>query len=153
MRPGEIMSETPPPRVPIEPGFFTIPNDPHEPPRLLGCRCRACGEHLFPRRQVCAACLAEDLEDTLLGPRGTLYTYTYVRVPFFGSKRADSGGYGVGQVDLPEGPRVQAVLSGGPEDFRIGMEMELDLETLRQREDGSDVVIFRFRPADGGVSA
>lgn len=140
------MSELPCPRVPIEPGFFTIPDDPRESPRLLGCRCLACGEHLFPRREICAACLGEDIEDTLLGPRGSLYTYTYVHVPFFGSRRADVGGYGVGQVDLPEGPRIQAVLSGGPGDFAIGMEMELELETLRKREDGSEVVIFRFRP-------
>ena len=30
----------------------------------------------------------EKLEETLLGPRGTLYTWTYVHVPFFGSRRA-----------------------------------------------------------------
>ena len=40
--------------------------------------------------------------------------------------------YGVGQVDLPEGPRIQAILVGGPDDFEIGMELELDLETLHQ---------------------
>ena len=61
--------------------------------------------------------------------------------------RDDAGGYGVGQVDLPEGPRVQGVLAGGPDDFSIGMEMELDLETLRVDGEGREVVIFRFRPA------
>ena len=55
----------------------------------------------------------------------------------------------MGQVDLPEGPRVQAVLSGGPGDFRIGMEMELELETLRENKEGQDVVIHRFRPVGG----
>jgi hypothetical protein len=44
------------------------------------------------------------------------------------------------------------VLSGGPDDFRIGMAMELGLETLRKREDGSEVVIFRFRPLAEGES-
>lgn len=133
-------------RVPIEPGFFTLPEAPDEAPRLLGSRCRSCGEHFFPRRAICAKCLSDAIEDTLLGPRGTLYTYTYVHVPLFGSRRADAGGYGVGQVDLPEGPRVQAVLSGGPDAFRIGMPMELDLETLRENREGEEVVIFRFRP-------
>jgi uncharacterized OB-fold protein len=147
------MSERPTPAVPIEPGFFTIPEARGEPPRLLGSRCRACGERQFPRRVVCAKCLAEDLEDVLLGPRGKLYTWTYVHVPLFGSLRAEVGGYGVGQVDLPEGPRVQAVLSGGPGDFAIGMELELELETLRQRSDGSEVVIFRFRPVASGGTA
>ena len=85
-----------------------------------------------------------------LGPRGTLYTWTWVHFPLFGTLRADHGGYGVGQVDLPEGPRVQAVLSGGPDDFRIGMAMELGLETLRENERGEDVVMYRFLPADAG---
>ncbi len=133
-------------RVPIEPGFFTIPLDPAESPSLLGTRCRSCGEVFFPRRKVCAKCLSQDAEDTLLGPRGTLYTYTYVHLPMFGTSRTDSQGYGVGQVDLPEGPRVQAVLSGGREDFHIGMDLELELETLRENRKGQDVVIFRFRP-------
>ena len=137
-------------RVPIEPGFFTIPSSPEEAPRLLGCRCRRCGEVFFPRRAVCARCLHEELEAVLLGPRGTLWTYTWCHVPLFGSLRGEAAGYGVGQVDLPEGPRVQAVLSGGRGSFRIGMEMELDLEVLRRDAAGREVVIFRFRPAGDG---
>jgi uncharacterized OB-fold protein len=136
-------------RVPIEDGYFTVPEDPADSPRLLGSRCRACGEHFFPRRQVCARCLAEGCDDVLLGPRGRLWTWTYVHVPLFAKKDARVDAYGVGQVDLPEGPRVQAILVGGPEDFRIGIEMELDLETLRTDDEGREVVIFRFRPVDG----
>ena len=64
---------------------------------------------------------------------------------------ADHGGYGVGQIDLPEGPRVQAVLSGGPDDFRIGMEMQIELETLRENREGQEVVIYRFRPAEAAA--
>lgn len=138
-------------RVPIEAGFFTIPDDPAEAPRLLGSRCPACGEQFFPRRLVCARCLHEGCEDVLLGPRGTLWTWTYVHVPLFGKKDADVDGYGVGQVDLPEGPRVQSILVGGPDDFAIGMELELDLEELRPDRNGDMLVIYRFRPiTDGG---
>ena len=39
-------------------------------------------------------------------------------------------------------------LLGGPDDFEIGMEVVLDLETLRTDDDGNDIVIFRFSPAD-----
>jgi hypothetical protein len=52
----------------------------------------------------------------------------------------------VGQVDLPEGPRVQAVLSGARGEFQIGMPMDLELETLRETPEGDQVVIMRFRP-------
>ena len=106
------MSES---RVPIEPGFFTIPRDPNEAPRLLGSRCRECDETFFPRRPICAQCLTEETEDVRLGPRGRLYTYTYTHLPLFNSRRAGGGGYGVGQIDLPEGPRVQAVNPDKPE--------------------------------------
>jgi len=140
-------------RIPIEPGFFTLPEDPSEPPRLLGSRCVKCGEYFFPRRQVCARCLALGCEDVLLGPRGTLWTYTWVHVPFFGRGQAAGAGYGVGQVDLPEGPRIQAVLSGAQGDFSIGMPMQLELETLRETPEGEQVVIHRFGPVRGEARA
>ena len=140
------MAESTRRRVPIEPGFFTIPDDPAAEPRLLGSRCRACGEHFFPRRVVCARCLAQGCDDVLLGPRGTLWTFTWVHVPFFGRKQTAGVGYGVGQVDLPEGPRIQAVLSGAQGDFAIGMPMRLELETVRETPEGDAVVIHRFRP-------
>ena len=134
------------PRVAIEDGYFTIPDDPAEPPRLLGSRCQRCGEVFYPRRHVCAKCLHEGCDDVELGPRGHLYTWTYVHVPLFAKKDGSVDAYGVGQIDLPEGPRVQSILVGGPDDFEIGMELELDFETLKQDKDGNDVVIFRFRP-------
>ena len=97
-----------------------------------------------------SAC-TKGIEDVVLGPTGTLCTWTYVHVPLFAKKDATVDAYGVGQVDLPEGPRIQAILVGGPDDFAIGMELELDLETLRQDDDGNDVVIYRFRPVAGGM--
>jgi uncharacterized OB-fold protein len=138
-------------RVPIEPGYFTVPEDPADAPRLLGSKCLACGEHFFPRRVVCAQCLHEGCEDVELGPFGTLWTWTYVHVPLFAKKDAVVSTYGVGQVDLPEGPRIQAILVGERDDFSIGMELELDLETLDTDGDGNEVVIFRFKPR--GVAA
>jgi uncharacterized OB-fold protein len=140
-------------RVPIEEGFFRIPGDPTEPPRLLGSRCLACEEVFFPRRLVCAKCLHEGTEDTELSTRGTIHTWTYCHVPLFGKKDAEVAGYGVAQVDLPEGPRVQSILSGGRDQFAIGTTVEIDLETLRQNSEGDDVVIYRFRPVPGGNAA
>jgi uncharacterized OB-fold protein len=133
-------------RVPIEPGYFTIPDDPAEAPRLLGSRCPECGEHFFPRRVVCAQCLHEGCDDVELGPFGTLWTWTYVHVPLFAKKDAVVSAYGVGQVDLPEGPRIQAILVGERDDFSIGMALELDLETLGDDDQGNEIVIFRFKP-------
>ncbi len=146
------MSATGRERVPIESGYFSVPESDAEAPLLLGSRCKKCQETFFPRREVCASCLHRETTDVSIGPRGTLYTWTYLYVPLFNSQRADDGGYAVGQVDLPEGPRIQAVLRGGPDDFAIGMEMQLELETLRQDDEGRDVVVYRFRPRSEGGS-
>ena len=144
------MSDSPRPRVPLKPGFFTIPDDPGEPPRLLGTKCNACGEHYFPRRAVCARpeCLSENTSDVPLGPRGTLYSYTFVHFPLFGSMKMEHIGYGVGQVDMAEGPRVQFPLAGKQEEYRVGMALEAELESMRE-DAGRDVVIVRFRPVEG----
>ena len=139
--------------IPIEEGFFRIPDDPAELPRLLGSHCPNCGEVFFPRRLVCAQCLHEGCDDVELSTRGRIYTWTYCHVPLFGKKDADVPGYGVGQIDLPEGPRVQSILLGGPGDFEIDMEVEIDLETLRENPNGDEVVIYRFRPVGSAGSA
>jgi uncharacterized OB-fold protein len=129
----------------LESGYVTIPEDPGEKPRLIGSRCRCCGEHFFPRRAVCARCLEQEMEEAPLGPRGTLRRWTWVHLPAAGAPEAgDGAGTAVGHIDLPEGPRVQSVLSGGPGSFRIGMPMEL--EALREDRGGREVVRFRFRP-------
>ncbi|HZR82543.1 MAG TPA: OB-fold domain-containing protein [Candidatus Binatia bacterium] len=133
--------------VPYEDGYFVVPDDPSEPPRLLGTRCRACGEPFYPRRATCARCLSDDVEDVLLGPRGTLYTWTFLHVPGFGEHRTAQQGHAAGQIDLDEGPRVQSVLLGGPTDFRIGMRMEMVLEPVGEDKEGRAILMYRFRPA------
>lgn len=132
-------------QVPIA-DYFELTDDEEAPVRLRGSRCPACDEVFYPRRLVCAKCLHEGTDDNLLSTTGTLHTWTWVHVPLFAKTDADVSAYAVGQVDLPEGPRVQAILTGGPDDFAIGMRLELSLETLRQDDDGNDIVIYRFQP-------
>lgn len=143
------MSEHARPRVPIKPGFFTVPDDPAQPPKVLATRCESCGEYFYPRRAICAKCLSEQMCDVELDGRGTLYSYTFVHIPLFGSTNIEHmEGYGVGQVDLPEGPRIQAPLAGKQAEFRIGQQLVAELDTLRE-DAGRDLVILRFRPVEG----
>jgi uncharacterized OB-fold protein len=139
------------PRVPLKPGFFTVPDDPKAPPRFLCTRCDDCGEHFFPRRAVCAKCLSEKTSEVELEGRGTLYSYTFVHIPLFGSTNIEHvEGYGVGQVDLPEGPRLQVPLAGKQGEFRIGQRLRAELDKLREDDSGRDVMIVRFRPLEAG---
>jgi uncharacterized OB-fold protein len=137
-------------RAPIKAGFFTVPDDPNEPPKFLGTRCEDCGEYFWPRRKICAKCMSEHTTEVDLGHRGTLYSYTFVHFPLFGSTNIEHmNGYGVGQVDLPEGPRIQAPLAGKQKDFHIGQTVEAELAPLRE-DGGREIVIFRFRPVKEG---
>ena len=137
------------PRVPIKAGYYTIPDDPNEAPKFLCTRCETCGEHFFPRRAICAKCLSENTAQIELQGRGTLYSYTFVHIPLFGSTNIEHvEGYGVGLIDLPEGPRLQMPLAGKQGEFRIGQPLQAELDKLREDESGRDVVIVRFRPVE-----
>jgi len=144
------MTTTQRPRRPIKPGFFTIPDDPNGVPKLLATRCEACGEFFYPRRAVCGKCMSRKTAEVEVDARGTLYSYTFVHLPLFGSTNMEhADGYGVGQVDLPEGPRVQAPLAGKQADFKVGQALRGELDVLRD-DDGTDVMIIRFRPLEAG---
>ncbi|MDP1793046.1 MAG: OB-fold domain-containing protein [Acidimicrobiales bacterium] len=130
-------------RVSMAPDYFEIDDDGVQ---LKGSKCDACAEVFYPRRLVCAKCLNEGTTDVMLSTTGTLHTWTWVKVPLFAKTDATVSAYAVGQVDLPEGPRIQAILQGDQDAFTIGMHLTLDTETLRQTEEGDDVVIYRFTP-------
>ena len=90
--------------------------------------------------------MSRQTADVELAARGTLYSYTFVHLPLFGSTNMEhADGYGVGQVDLPEGPRVQAPLAGKQAEFQVGQSLRGELDVLRD-DDGTDVMIVRFRP-------
>jgi len=145
------MAEPTRPRVPIKPGFFTVPDDPAEAPRLIGTKCLRCDEHFYPRRAICAKCLSEQTAEVEMEARGTIYSYTFVHLPLFGSTNMEhADGYGVGQIDLPEGPRVQAPLAGKQAEFQVGRQVRGELNVLRS-DGAQDIVIVRFRPVEGSA--
>ena len=111
--------------------------------RLLGSRCRRCGEAFYPARAMCNNCSAQDSEAWEFGPHGCLYTYTIVRDPPGLAPRA------FGQVDFEGKVRVQGrILVHDLESLRIGMPMEL---VLRPADNGGRVC-FAFRPSADGRS-
>jgi uncharacterized OB-fold protein len=79
--------------------------------------------------------------------RGTLHTYPGGHWPLFGATHIPHfDGYGVGQIDLPEGPRVQLPLAGKRDDYKVGAKLVGEVEPLRE-DAGRDICILRFRPA------
>ena len=118
-------------------------------PVLLGSHCPRCDRSYFPRRWECAVDLAP-LEDVDLSRPGTLHVATYVRTPAYGKAQRDVEGYGVGEVDLPEGVRIQTVLLGEEDEWIPGSRFRIDGESVGVDADGHPQILFRFRrDADG----
>jgi uncharacterized OB-fold protein len=130
-----------PVRQSVEPELFRADG---ERPVLLGSRCEACGETFYPRRWSCPICLGP-LTDIELSQDGTLYTYSFIYAPTFGKAKLDAEGYGVGQVDLPEGVRIQTTLQGDPASWKIGDQMSLVYSTVEVK-DGTEMVLYSFAP-------
>lgn len=136
-------------QIPIAEGLFTWPSD---EPRLIGSRCSSCGVVTFPRRTGCPKCNREEMVETLLAQRGTLWTWTtqgfLPKAPYAGPETEESfEPYALGYIELPGEVRVEARLTEhDPERLEIGMEMELVVVPFRQDEHGNEIVTFAFEP-------
>ena len=132
--------------VPLREGIFRLPSGPDEELALIGSRCQKCGDHFFPKRNICLSCGQEDIEETPLGRRGKIWTYTVARQTPPGSLM--QAPYVIAVVQLTEGAMVQAVLSEYDlEAVDIGMEVEMVVEKMGTSAEGDDLMAFKFKPA------
>ena len=132
--------------------FFTLPSTPSGEPHLIGSKCSSCGEVFFPSRLCCRRCSSREMEEIPLSGKGTLYSFTTVRVrpPHFIGEVP----YLVGVVELPESERIRTLLSHCDQScLEIGMEMELSIEVVGKTnkpigkiEVGTEVLGWTFRP-------
>ncbi len=131
-------------RMPIREGLFNIPSSPSEKPYLVGSRCRNCQEVMFPQRPICLNCFGKDLEQVRLSSRGKLFTFT---INHQGPKEF-SAPYASGYIDLPEGVRIYSLLTDWEaKGLKIGAEMELVIEKIKEDKEGNIVLGYKFRPA------
>ncbi len=116
---------------------------------LLGRRCGSCPEALFGRAdRCCPACGAEALTDAVFGGRGTVWSYTVLRNPPPGPRRAEDPALPcpLALVELDDAAlRVSAPLAVPVERLRIGLPVELDPRRLSQDDGGAPVFGIRFR--------
>lgn len=131
-------------------GLFVVPSSPSEEPHLLGRKCRNCGEVFFPPRRCCRRCSSQDMEELVLSRIGKLYSFTVVRKTPPGS--LTKAPYFVGTVELPEGERINTLLTNcdpdNPDSLKIGDEMELVVDVIGKDEvSGQEVLGWKFRPS------
>jgi uncharacterized OB-fold protein len=100
---------------------------------LLVRRCLACGALSHHPRPFCPECWSNDVVWHPCSGRGTLYTWSVVRVND-AAAWSDRVPYVVAMVDLEEGPRLATQLPDvDPADLRIGMAVEVRFQRLAGR--------------------
>jgi len=127
------------------PGAFEMVND---QPYLVGTKCSKCGAAFFPPRYICTYCLTDErVEKALLGNKGTLYSYTIIRV----AGKEFNPPYAFGFVVIePENIRIPAVLTGFDldQELKSGTRMEMVIDRLRNDDQGNEIVSYKFRPVN-----
>lgn len=134
--------------VPVKDGLFSSPLSPLDRVKLVGSKCKNCGEVMLGQVENCANCTCEDIELIPLSRRGKLWTYTVIRHRPPGEYRGPDQPFvpfAEGLVELPEGIRVVSVLDGDIDNWKIGMDLELVVYKLYQDEQGNDVIAFKFK--------
>ena len=104
--------------------------------RYEAVKCKKCGKVCFPTRIVCPQCHHREFETVVISTKGTLDTYTVIRVA--PSQFVDQAPYAIGIVNLGDDVRALCQLADiEPEDIKVGMKIRLEFRKIQQEhEDG-----------------
>ena len=133
-------------RIPIRERLLSTPLSPLEDVRLLGSKCKDCGEVGLGEVSSCQNCAGENLEVIPLSQSGKLWTYTVIRNRPPGDFKGEVP-MGEGLVELPDGIRVKSPLGGDVEKLEIGMDLKFTAYPLYENESRDEVIAFKFDPA------
>lgn len=134
----------------LNPDNLRIPDEKGATPCLLGNRCRNCGNVVFPKMPVCPSCRANgQMEEIEIGRTGKLYSHT---ISHFAPKGFTAPAFQI-FVDLPEGPRIFALVGAGfPIERGVledGMDLRLVVEPLADTPEHKDELTYKYVPANG----
>jgi uncharacterized OB-fold protein len=107
-------------------------------------RCKQCGTHRFPPREICSTCLSREAEWVSVSGRGEVYSFNVMHQVYHPAF-ADEVPYAVVVVKLQEGAKMTSNLIGvKPHDIRIGMPVQVIFEKV-----SDEVTLPKFEPAAG----
>ena len=121
-------------------------------PRLIGSRCRNCGEVYFPAGDGCTSCRSTSMDSFDIGREGILWSWTIQnflpKAPYnSGETEADFKPYGVGYVEMASGVKIESRLSvADPAKLKIGMPMTLAVKPYGKAPEGESILTFVFFP-------
>ena len=138
-------------RVPAVAGWLNI--DPAHP-RLIGTKCTKCGSIFFPRETVRCRnpkCGHNELADTELSPKGTLWSFTgaeYQPPAPYVPRTNPFQPFAIAAVELAAEKITilgQVVEGVKLTDLKVGQEMELTLDTLLE-DDETETIVWKWKP-------
>lgn len=133
-------------QIPVQPGIFYQPQAPGEKPYLISTKCKTCGYIAFPKVLACPRCMKPDtMVEAHFGAKGKLDTFSTCNAALPGFPAPSIQAY----VNLDDGARIWSQITGtdlSGKDLKIGMEVELVIEKLREESDGTEVMSFKYRP-------
>jgi uncharacterized OB-fold protein len=135
--------------LPVAEGLFEWPS---ASPKLLGSSCADCGTITFPVTAGCPGCSSESLATIPLSTSGEIWTWTSQEFrpkspPYVGADGDAFERFHVGYIELPEGLRVEARLTGFDDrDPAIGDRVELTVIPFGVNDDGDTLVTYAFSP-------
>jgi uncharacterized OB-fold protein len=111
--------------------------------RFEAAKCKKCGKVLFPPRLACPACKSRDFENTRINDKGTIETYTIVRIP--PSQFTDEAPYPVAIVNMGDNVRVLCqVADCEPGELKIGLPVRLEFRKIQQ-EGKSGILAYGYK--------
>ena len=145
------------PQVPAIEGWYTMNAD---APHLIGSRCSVCGTYFFPKQDLYCknpACDGTEFEEVELSRTGTVWSYTNACYqppePFVAPDPFEPYAIAAVQLEKEQMTVLGQVVEGvGVEDLKVGMAMELVLETLHEDEEDTKLT-WKWKPVAEGASA
>jgi len=105
-------------------------------------RCRGCGTHRFPARELCSTCLSRDSEWVRVSGAGEIFSFNVMHQVYHPGFATEVP-YAVVIVKLAEGAKMTSNLVGvAPQDVRIGMPVRVVFEDITD-----EVTLPKFAPA------
>jgi uncharacterized OB-fold protein len=120
--------------------------------RLIGSRCKKCGELWWPRRtsEVCPNCHSRDLEEYEFSHEGEVIAFTLDRIsqPLMGTEVYGRERRIVAAVKLKEGVVITPteIVDCSPEEVKEGMKVRLVVRKLRRANNGNWLYGYMWTP-------
>lgn len=137
-------------KIPAIQGWFSMD---FREPHLLGSRCTGCKSYFFPRESFFCrnpGCGGTEFEEVPLSRRGTIWSFTtnHYQPPAPYVAPDPFAPYTIAAVELAKEQMVilgQVAAGVDPNRLKVGMEMELVLETLFEDKDAEHIV-WKWKP-------